>query len=84
MPRYFFDVVSEGEVREDQTGVDVENEGDLKDLATRRAGEWLHAALQDQPIEWWLLEIKNGSRETVGRVSFVVSGFAAADDPTQR
>ncbi|MDX7950841.1 hypothetical protein P7D22_06570 [Lichenihabitans sp. Uapishka_5] len=79
MPRYFFEIVQDGTVHEDLAGTDLASASDLEEFTVRRAAETLLAAVELSPPEWWLMEVKDEHRNTVGRVSFVASGFQAPD-----
>lgn len=79
MPRYFFEVVQDGDVHEDLVGTDLASAGDLESFAVRRAAETLLAAVELSPLEWWLMEVKDEHQAVVGRVSFVTSGFTAPE-----
>ena len=78
MPRFFFEVVQDGDIREDRVGVDLPSLKELKPFAVRRAAEVLLAAAELDPIDWWLMEVRDENRAVVGRVSFVASSFEAA------
>lgn len=75
MPRFFFEIVQDGDIQEDKVGVDLSAEADVQSFAVRRAASALLDAAELAPLGWWSMEVRNESRDTVGRISFVASGF---------
>lgn len=76
MTSYSFDVIADGDVHPDETGVVVPDGGDLAQVAFRRAASLIQDVVERRP-EWWLMEVRDGDRRIVGRISLVVSGFGS-------